>query len=157
MKRDRKPAVVAAAVVAVVSEVAVAVAAAAAEVVVVMAAEVAVAAAMAAAAADTVVNAVCDTGRTDNAVVRPLKTGLKYCLCLGWFLLLAACGNLSVENYDKLKVGMAYEEVKKILGPPAKCSDVLGVKHCRWGDEQRHIDVNFIGDQVLIFSAENIR
>jgi len=71
--------------------------------------------------------------------------------------LLAACSNLSVENYDKLKVGMSYEEVKQLLGQPAQCNDLLGVKHCRWGDEQRHVDVNFIGGQVLVFSAENIR
>lgn len=82
-----------------------------------------------------------------------MKTLLSFCL----ILLLVACSNLSVENYDKLKVGMTYEEVKQLLGPPAQCNDLLGVKHCRWGDDQRHIDVNFIGGQVLVFSAENIR
>jgi hypothetical protein len=78
-----------------------------------------------------------------------------FSLSLIW--LLAACSNLSVENYDKLKVGMTYEEVKQLLGAPAHCNDLLGVKHCRWGDDQRHVDVNFIGGQVLVFSAENIR
>ncbi len=82
---------------------------------------------------------------------------MKHSLLLSVSLLLAACGQLSVENYDKLKTGMTYEEVKNILGAPTKCNDILGVKHCAWGDEKRHIDVNFIGDQVLIFSAENIR
>ena len=72
-------------------------------------------------------------------------------------LLLVACSKLSVENYDKLKVGMPYAEVTQILGAPAQCSDVLGAKHCRWGDDQRYVEVNFIGDQALIFSAENIR
>lgn len=82
---------------------------------------------------------------------------MKRLLFLSLALLLAACGQLTVEKYDQLKTGMTYEEVKKILGAPAKCSDILGVKHCTWGDEKRHIDVNFIGDQVLIFSAKNIR
>ena len=81
---------------------------------------------------------------------------MKRFVFLSWALFLAACSPLSVENYNKLKVGMSYNEVKQILGAPAKCSDVLGVKHCSWGDENRHVDVNFIGDQVLIFSAENI-
>lgn len=72
-------------------------------------------------------------------------------------LLLGACGKLTVENYDKLKVGMPYTEVKQLLGAPNGCSDVLGVKSCTWGDEKRHITVNFIGDQVVIFNAENIR
>lgn len=82
---------------------------------------------------------------------------MKRFLLLSLILLLTACNSLNAENYSKLKVGMSYEEVKKILGTPAKCSDVLGVKHCTWGNEQRHIDVNFVGDQVLLFSAENIR
>ena len=72
-------------------------------------------------------------------------------------ILLAACGKLSVENYDKLKIGMPYNEVKQILGPPAQCSDVLGVKSCTWGDDKRYINVNFLSDQVIIFNAENIR
>lgn len=81
------------------------------------------------------------------------KTGIIFILVM----LLAACGKLSVENYDKLKVGMPYTEVKQLLGAPKSCSDVLGVKSCTWGDEKRSITVNFIADQVVIFSAENIR
>lgn len=91
-----------------------------------------------------------------NIVVRQIKAIMKYIILLSLAFFLAACSPLSVENYNKLKVGMSYDEVKQILGPPAKCSDVLGVKHCSWGDAQRHVDVNFVGDQVLIFSAENI-
>ncbi len=72
-------------------------------------------------------------------------------------LLLAACGKLTVENYDKLKIGMPYTEVKQLLGTPERCSDVLGLKSCTWGDDKRYVTVNFIGDQVVIFNAENIR
>ena len=82
---------------------------------------------------------------------------MKHLILICLTLLLMACSPLTVEKYDRLKTGMSYEEVKKILGAPTKCSDILGVKHCTWGDEKRHIDVNFLGDQVLIFSAENIR
>ena len=82
-----------------------------------------------------------------------IKTGMM----IGLAVLLAACSKLTVENYDKLKVGMPYTEVKQLLGPPERCSDVLGMKSCTWGDEKRHITVNFIGDQVVIFNAENIR
>lgn len=82
---------------------------------------------------------------------------LKMSMIFIWAILLAACGKLTVENYDKLKVGMPYTEVKQILGTPTSCSDVLGVKSCTWGDEQRAIKVNFIADQVIVFSAENIR
>lgn len=72
-------------------------------------------------------------------------------------LLLAACSKLTVENYDKLKVGMRYEEVKQILGAPDKCSDVLTVKSCTWGNEQRFVQVNFVADQVVLFNSSNLR
>jgi hypothetical protein len=88
--------------------------------------------------------------------LRQPSASMKFRLALSLLLLLAACSKLSVENYDKLKVGMPYAEVTQLLGAPAQCDDVLGVKHCRWGDEKRHIDVNFIGGQALLFSAENI-
>ena len=82
---------------------------------------------------------------------------MKLGIILTLAILLAACGKLSVENYDKLKIGMPYSEVKQLLGTPERCSDVLGVKSCTWGDDRRSITVNFIGDQVIIFNAENIR
>lgn len=72
-------------------------------------------------------------------------------------LLLAACSKLTLENYDRLKSGMSYQEVKDILGSPSQCSEVLGVKSCTWGDDKRYIKVNFFGNQVLLFSAEGIR
>lgn len=72
-------------------------------------------------------------------------------------LLLAACSKLTLENYDRLKGGMSYQEVKDILGAPSQCSEVLGVKSCTWGDDKRYIKVNFLGNQVLLFSAEGVR
>lgn len=72
-------------------------------------------------------------------------------------LLLVACSKVTVENYDRLKTGMPYEEVKLILGSPDRCSEVLGLKSCIWGSESRHINVNFISDLAVIFAAENIR
>lgn len=71
--------------------------------------------------------------------------------------LLTACSNLTVENYDKLKVGMSYEEVSSILGSPSKCDDVIGIKSCQWGDENRNITVNFVGGKVVLTGAQNIR
>ena len=37
-------------------------------------------------------------------------------------LLLAACSKLTLENYDRLKSGMGYQEVKEILGAPANAA-----------------------------------
>jgi hypothetical protein len=52
---------------------------------------------------------------------------------------------------------MSYEKVKEILGAPSQCSEVLGVKSCTWGDDKRYIKANFVGNEVLLFSAEGLR
>lgn len=73
-------------------------------------------------------------------------------------LWLAACGSqLSLENYNKLKVGQTFAEVKQIIGEPARCDETLGVRSCQWGDEQRGVSANFVGDQVLLLSAKNLK
>jgi hypothetical protein len=71
--------------------------------------------------------------------------------------LASACTRLTAENYAKIRIGMSFDEVKAILGTPDRCSDVLGAKSCVWGDETRNIKVNFIGDQAVLFTAENLR
>lgn len=72
-------------------------------------------------------------------------------------LMAAGCSKLTPDNYARLKVGMSYGEVTAILGTPAACDDVVGLKSCRWGDDKRHVAVRFAGDSVLLYSAENIR
>ena len=72
-------------------------------------------------------------------------------------VLLSGCSKLTPENYAKLKSGLTYAEVKSILGEPARCDDLVGFKSCRWGDDSRNITVRFAGDQVVLYSAENVR
>lgn len=73
-------------------------------------------------------------------------------------LLLAACGSqLSMENYNKLKVGQSYEEVRKIVGEPARCDEMLGIRTCIWGDEKQGITINFVAGQVMLLSATNLK
>lgn len=69
----------------------------------------------------------------------------------------AGCSKLTPENYAKLKPGLTYGEVTAILGSPARCDDLMGFKSCRWGDDSRNITVRFAGDQVVLYSAENVR
>ncbi len=70
--------------------------------------------------------------------------------------LLMACNKLTVENYDKLETGLTYDQTVAILGKPASCDDMLGIKICRWGDDTRRIMVNFVGGKIVLTSAENI-
>ena len=73
-------------------------------------------------------------------------------------ILLAACGSqLNLENYNKLKVGQSYDEVRQVVGDPARCDEMLGVRTCLWGDEQRGISVNFVAGRVMLLSARNIK
>ncbi len=73
-------------------------------------------------------------------------------------LLLAACGNqLSLENYNKLHVAQSYDEVRKIIGDPVRCDEVIGVRSCVWGDEQRGVTIGFVAGQVLLLSATNLK
>ena len=72
-------------------------------------------------------------------------------------IILAGCSKLNKANYDKLNVGMGYEEVVKILGKPDSCADSLVAKSCIWGDDRKNITVNFIGDKVILYLSKNIK
>jgi len=86
-----------------------------------------------------------------------MKPRLLWAALASGTLMLAACTRVTADNYAKIKIGMSFDEVKAVLGGPDRCSDVLGAKSCIWGDESRFIRVNFIGEKVVIFTAENLR
>ena len=71
-------------------------------------------------------------------------------------LIIAGCSKLTMENYDKLKLGMAYNEVVNAIGSPGKCSDVMGVRNCEWGNEKKSIVVTFAGDKVLFYTGNGL-
>jgi hypothetical protein len=76
---------------------------------------------------------------------------------LALFLISAVgCSKISKENYGKLKVGMAYEEVVSILGSPGSCSETLGTKSCVWGSDKRQIKVAFIAAKAIAFSNKGL-
>ena len=73
-------------------------------------------------------------------------------------LVLAACSSqLSLENYNKLRVAQSYDEVRKIIGDPARCDEVIGIRSCLWGDEQHGIKIGFVAGQVMLLSATNLK
>jgi hypothetical protein len=86
-----------------------------------------------------------------------VKSPLSLLAALALALLVTACSKVTAENYAKIKPGMAYPEVTAILGNPASCSDFAGFKACRWGDDKSNVTVRFVGDQVVLHSAENIK
>ena len=72
-------------------------------------------------------------------------------------LLLAGCSRITQSNYEKLRVGMTYDEVIAILGKPTSCSDVMIARSCIWGDEKRNISVTFVGNQILLHTSLNLK
>jgi len=79
------------------------------------------------------------------------------CLFLSGLFLAACSSQLSLENYTKLKVGQSYDEVKKIIGEPARCDEMIGIRSCVWGDEQRGAKIGFVAGQVMLLSATNLK
>ncbi|MFC5300013.1 hypothetical protein [Azospira restricta] len=72
-------------------------------------------------------------------------------------LLLAACSKVNMDNYNRLKTGQSYDEIVAILGQPSRCDEVIGVRQCVWGDEQRNIRVGFVGNTALSMAANNLK
>jgi hypothetical protein len=83
-------------------------------------------------------------------------------IALGGFLSLAlcflvvSCGKLSQENYQKIKVGMSYLEVEKILGSGPTCDSAMGINTCTWGTKEKYVKVQFVGDAVVMYSAKGL-
>ena len=78
-------------------------------------------------------------------------------LCaMGLLLVMLGCSKVTLENYNKISVGMSYDEVTQLIGPPDECDDVMGVRNCLWGDEKSAINISFVGSKVLLFSSSNL-
>ena len=71
-------------------------------------------------------------------------------------LFLLNCSKLTQENYEKIKLGMAYEEVTDILGQAQECNSSMGVTNCRWESGEKSVKVRFIADKVVLFSAKGL-
>lgn len=78
-------------------------------------------------------------------------------VAMGLLLTMLGCSKLTLENYSKIAVGMPYDDVARLIGPPDECDDVMGVRNCRWGDETRSVNVSFVADKVLLFSSSNLK
>lgn len=82
----------------------------------------------------------------------------KRLLMISVLLALSACSKLTMDNYQQLKTGMAYDEVTDIIGGPDSCTEKLGTRNCIWGDEQgAHIKVSFINETVVLRSHKDLK
>ncbi|MFC6440143.1 DUF3862 domain-containing protein [Bowmanella sp. JS7-9] len=81
----------------------------------------------------------------------------KYLLSAALIMSLTGCSKLTVENYDKLKMGMTFEQVTDIIGKPDQCEARFGTNSCIWGErEKRFIQVNFIAEKAVLFEKQGL-
>ncbi len=82
----------------------------------------------------------------------------KYVFILSALLfLMSGCSKVTKENYDKIKAGMSYKEVVKLIGKADECSETLGISNCKWQSGKSTIAISFFSDQVTFSSAENLK
>lgn len=73
---------------------------------------------------------------------------MKKLLIIAATLSLAACSKVSLENYEKIEVGMDKAEVEAILGSADNCVEKTLHTNCVWGDESKNIEITLVSDKV---------
>jgi len=72
-------------------------------------------------------------------------------------ILLCACGSrVNLDNYNKLKTGQSYSEVKAILGEATNCDEMLAFASVSGATRNVASTVNLVSDKVLLLSAHNL-
>ena len=69
----------------------------------------------------------------------------------------SGCSKVTMENYEKLEMGMEYGEVTALLGNPNSCTESIVVKSCIWGNENTNIKANLLGDQIVVISSTGLK
>ncbi len=83
---------------------------------------------------------------------------LRLMIIISTAMLLIACNQLSMENYDRLETGMKYTEVTNIIGKPDSCDEKLGARSCLWGKlDGVHIKGKFINENAIFLSHKNLK
>lgn len=78
-------------------------------------------------------------------------------ICMFSILAVTGCSKVNKENYDKIKIGMSFEEVVGVLGKPDTCEEqILKTKSCMWGSPDKQIKIKFAGDIVAWRSSKGI-
>lgn len=81
---------------------------------------------------------------------------MKKLLIIAATLSLAACSKVTVENYEKIKVGMDKAEVEAVLGSADNCVEKTLHTNCVWGDESKNIEITLVSDKVTLYSKHGL-
>lgn len=77
-------------------------------------------------------------------------------ICLAPTFMFLGCSKITQEHYNKLKIGMEYNEVLEILGKPDHCESVLSMRNCVWEASSKSITIGIIADKVVFLSSQGI-
>jgi hypothetical protein len=81
---------------------------------------------------------------------------MKKLLIIAATLSLAACSKVTVENYEKIKIGMDKAEVEAVLGNADNCVEKTLHTNCVWGDESKNIEITLVSDKVTLYSKHGL-
>jgi hypothetical protein len=73
---------------------------------------------------------------------------------LFWFVMSACGSKVNQDNFNKIQVGMTFEEVTGILGPSTESSSVqiggLSGTSAKWASKEGAIQIQFLNGKVRI-------
>ncbi|AOT08363.1 hypothetical protein [Pseudoalteromonas luteoviolacea] len=81
---------------------------------------------------------------------------MKKLLAMIALISLTACSKVSIENYEKISVGMEKTELEQVLGSADSCEEKTLHTNCVWGDESKNITVTLVSDRVTLFSKKGL-
>ena len=81
---------------------------------------------------------------------------MKKLIIIAATLSLAACSKVTVENYEKIKIGMDKAEVEAVLGSADNCVEKTLHTNCVWGDESKNIEITLVSDKVTLYSKHGL-
>ncbi|MCF2858669.1 DUF3862 domain-containing protein [Pseudoalteromonas sp. SMS1] len=79
---------------------------------------------------------------------------MKKLLTIAALLSLSACSKVTIENYEKISVGMEKTELEQVLGSADSCEEKTLHTNCVWGNENKNITVTLVSDRVTLFSKK---
>jgi len=81
---------------------------------------------------------------------------MKKLLIIEAALSIADCSKVSIENYEKIEIGMNKTEDEAILGAADNCVEKTLHTNCTWGNESKNIEITLVSDKVSLYSKNGL-
>jgi hypothetical protein len=81
---------------------------------------------------------------------------MKKLIIIAGLLTLAGCSKVTLENYNKVEVGMDKAALEQILGSADNCEEKTLHTNCTWGDDNKHIKVTLVTEKVTLYTKKGL-